>query len=36
LALVANRLAERPAKVKAQWGGLMQASTVLTRGGDKW
>jgi phage terminase large subunit-like protein len=36
LALVANRLAERPGKVKAQFGGLMQASTVLTRGGDKW
>jgi phage terminase large subunit-like protein len=36
LALVAHRLAERPAKVKAQFGGLLQASTVLTRGGDKW
>jgi phage terminase large subunit-like protein len=36
LALVAHRLAERSGRVKAQFGGLLQASTVLTRGGDKW
>jgi hypothetical protein len=36
LALVAHRLAERPGRVQAQWGGRLQASTVLTRGGVHW
>jgi hypothetical protein len=36
LALVAHRLAERPARVQAKFGGLLQASTVLTRGGRFW
>lgn len=36
LALVAHRLAERSGRVQAQWGGRLQASTVLTRGSDLW
>jgi phage terminase large subunit-like protein len=36
LALVAHRLAERPARVQAKFGGLLQASTVVTHGGQFW
>jgi hypothetical protein len=36
LALVAHRLVERPGKVKAQFGGRLQASTVVTRNGFLW
>jgi hypothetical protein len=36
LALVAHRLAERPARMRARFGGALQASVSLTRGGDYW
>jgi hypothetical protein len=36
LALVAHRLAERPARVQGRFGGLLQAQVSLTRGGYLW
>jgi phage terminase large subunit-like protein len=36
LALVAHRLAERPARVQGRFGGVLQAQVSLTRGGYLW
>jgi phage terminase large subunit-like protein len=36
LALVAHRLAERPARMQAKFHGLVQAQWSVTRGGDYW
>jgi phage terminase large subunit-like protein len=36
LALVAHRLAEKPARVQAKWSGALQAGVSVSAGGDLW